>query len=116
MIMATVFFVFISTTIILAISAMTAGTQELANQYLESRKSLYVAEAGLESAIYDRLRGNSIGPLPSIEGHTADVSVQVSGEEEILISTASWDGVERTVEARLSTGSTTEILGWKETR
>jgi hypothetical protein len=114
MIMATVFFVFISTTIILGISTMVAGSKNLTNQVLNSRKSLYVAEAGLESALYDALHGVT-NPVPSIDGQQAEVEISGSGSETILTASATVGGVVRVVEARLSVGSTTEIVGWKET-
>jgi hypothetical protein len=115
MIMATIFFVIISTTVILGLGTMISSSQKLATVSINSAKAYYIAEAGVEEAAYSLIHGEPVQSPPSLDGHTPQVLVAAEGSNERVTSTAIFEGSIRKVEALFSVGtSTAVILSWKE--
>ncbi|MBX4198879.1 hypothetical protein KW800_01220 [Candidatus Parcubacteria bacterium] len=114
--MATVFFVFISTTVILGLGSMISSSQRLISKSIHSEQAYYIAEAGAEETAYALMHGLP-ADTPTIESQSPVVAVAPEGENMRISSTATIDDVERTVEILLYASSTdSRILSWKESR
>lgn len=115
MIMSTVFFVFISTAIIIGLSAMVNASDRLSAEVLRSKRSLYLAEAGAEVAAYNLMHDLPIGEMPTIDDRQPTLEVETEGENQRLTLTGEWNGSESTVEVLLFASSTdSRIISWKE--
>jgi hypothetical protein len=107
MITAVIFFVFISLTILIGLSAPIMRQVGIVSDLIRSRDSFFLAEAGMEDVIY-RLRNG----LPHVATNqelfldnyiaTTNITDDIGGK--IVSTEANWAGHVRKVETRLSTG------------
>ncbi|TAL49352.1 hypothetical protein EPN83_01220 [Patescibacteria group bacterium] len=107
MILAVLFFVFISLAILLGISGPVLRQVKIVSDLLNSRESYFLAEAGMEDVVYrlkNRLPVSSSGQMLTISGQSAAVDTVDSAGEKVVTATANWSGRIRKVETRLTTG------------
>lgn len=103
---ATVFFLVVSMTIIFGMINPIVSQQKIASALHATRQSYYLAEGGLEDAVYRSMRGMPLDDLEtvSIFSESAEIATSdISGGKEIL-STANVRGAVRKVKSALLLG------------
>lgn len=117
MMISTIIFVIISTTVLLGLGSMISGSQRLISNSVLSEQAFYLAEAGAEAAAYGIMHGGEAESAPTLYGQSALVQIVDEDGNQRVTSTGTIQDVSRTVEVLLSVStSSAEILSWKEPR
>ena len=106
MLIAIVFFLIISLTIVMGTGVPVIKQVKAANDAINTKESLFLAEAALEDAVYRVKSGFAVssGETLALNGHTATIEIaDVLGNKEIT-AVANRDGLIRNVEAKLTQG------------
>jgi hypothetical protein len=108
MITATIFFIAISLTIIFGIVSPAIAQIKNASRSFVSRESYFLAEAGIENAIYQIKNGHTPQSSLSINGENVGINITDIDGEKRIIATGAKNNTQRKVEARLvgDTGAT----------
>ena len=107
MIIATIFFVFISLTILLGITNPTLRQGTIIADMGRSRESFFLAEAGVEDVVYrlkNRINVSSGDQTLTLNGRIATTNLSDSAGSKVITSISDWDGRVRKVETRLNAG------------
>lgn len=99
MMIATIFFLAVSITIVFGLIGPIAREQRMANQIFLSRQSYFLAEAGLEDVVYRLRNGFTVG---------ASETLALAGSSVTIVTTDNADG--KRVVATANVGETTRKL------
>ena len=106
MMVATIFFLVVSTTMIFGLVGPILKQQKIASNLVLSRQSYFLAEAGLENVVYKLKTGKPVAPTEtlSLDGNTATIITTDTLGGKQVISTADVKNVVRKVEVNLILG------------
>lgn len=102
----TLFFLIITATIILGLTAPTIRQIKATSDLLKSRNSYFLAEAGMEDVLY-RLKNAIPTQVPqtvTIDGYTVTSEIFDNITGKTVVSTANWNGHVRKVETKVVAG------------
>lgn len=107
MITATVFFLIVSMTMILGLSGPVFRNSRVSANLIESKQSFYLADAGLEDAIYRLVNSIPVSlssEVLTIGDFSATTNIAMVGNEMSLRTDADWNNSIRSVESSLIAG------------
>jgi hypothetical protein len=106
MLVATIFFLVISLTIILGLASPTVRAQKMTRELFFSRQSYYLAEGGMEDVVYRMRQGLPVGSSESLSlgGATVTTVTSDSLEGKGIVSTGTFEGSVRKVATELILG------------
>lgn len=106
MMVATIFFLVVSMTIIFGLVGPIVKQQKIAASLIASRQSYYLAEAGIEDAVYRLISGRQLEPTETItlDGETAEVATKDGSEGKQVLSSAEVRNTFRKVRTNLVLG------------
>jgi len=106
MLIAVILFLGISATIVLGIAAPILKQVRMAQDLIKSKESYFLAEAGLEDAIWRIRSGKNVisGETISLDGSTTTLTVTTFPNNRVINSTADRGGLIRKMEAKVVTG------------
>jgi len=124
----TVFALAILSVLVAALLEITAADLEIARNHLASTKALYIADAGIASAIYELRQDYQWdagwpGGVTFPDGSSGSYAVTVTNNypSVTIVSTGNWGGFERKLEANVSISGPPQsppypvrITYWKE--
>ncbi len=105
---AVIFFLAISLTVVLGIATPILQSVKIGNDLIRSKASYFLAEGALEDAIYRIKNGGTVnnGDTITVDGYTTTISV-VSGanNQQTIETSADYNNIYRNMQASVSTGS-----------
>lgn len=107
MIIVTMLFLMVSLTMVLGFSGPVFRGQRTVTELLDSRKSYFLAEAGMEDVMYRVSHGrpyDTEGETLTIDGSTVTTVTDTTGGRRLITSSADWNGSIRNTEALLIAG------------
>lgn len=106
MMIATIFFLIISITIILGLAIPISKQKHIVANLLESRRGYFLSEAGLEDVVYRLKNGLPVDSIETLTLNNQNVTITTvsSGANKIITSLADWNGLNRRVETKLKVG------------
>ncbi len=107
MLLVVAIFLMLSLTMVLGMSGGVFRFQRVMADLLESRKTYFLAEAGVEDVSYRLSNGlpyNANGQILSIDGQSVSINTVTSGGRKIVTATSDWNGSQRVVEAKFTAG------------
>ncbi|MHB1330475.1 MAG: hypothetical protein ACYCY6_00695 [Minisyncoccota bacterium] len=107
MILITILFLMVSLTMVLGFSGPVFRSQRSTSDLLESKKSYYLAEAGVEDVAYRLSNGldySTDGQILSIDNHSVSVNTETVNGRKVVTATSDWNGSQKSIEARLAAG------------
>lgn len=106
MMVATIFFLIISITIIFGLAGPVSKQKHIVADLIESRRGYFLSEAGMEDVVYRLKNGMTVGSTETItiNNQTTTVTTVASTTTRTVTSLANWDGLNRKVETRLRVG------------
>ncbi len=107
MLTAVIFFLFISLAVVLSLVTTTVSSSKVARDFLSSKKSYFLAEAGAEDMVYRIATGKnySSSETISLDGATTTVTVASVGSDKEVTSSGDANQNIRKVKTRLSNSS-----------
>ncbi len=107
MMIATIFFLVVSVTIIFGLVGPIVRQQKMASQLLTTRQSYFLAEGGLEDVVYRLKTGKTVGTTETLNRSGGTVSTVTTGsiQSKQIVATAEFNNIIRKVEATLSLGT-----------
>lgn len=103
---ATLFFM-LSLTMVLGMSGSVFRAQRVVADLVDSKKSFYLAEAGVEDVVYRVSHGmpySVSGQTLTIDGETVTINTETVSGRKVITATSDWNDAQRSVEARLVAG------------
>ncbi|CAN5190358.1 hypothetical protein BH11PAT1_BH11PAT1_3330 [soil metagenome] len=106
MIIATIFFLIISITIIFGLAAPVAKQKHIVADLIGSRQGYFLSEAGMEDVVYRLKNGISVGTSETLQmnGQSATVTTTSTGSGRTVTSLGTWNGLQRQIETKLKVG------------
>jgi hypothetical protein len=106
MLVAVIFFLVISLTIVLGIATPILRQVKIAGDLIRSKQSYFLAEGVLEDALYQVESGKTVttGQTVTVGGNTTTISVTSTGSGETLETTTNDNGDIRKMQANITTG------------
>ena len=106
MIVATIFFLIISITIIFGLAVPVAKQKHIVADLIGSRDSYFISEAAMEDVVYRLKNGMSVGTTQTLQmnGQSATVTTTTTGSGRTLTSVGTWNGLQRQIETKLKVG------------
>ncbi len=107
MLLAVLFFLAITTTIVMGTATPILKQVKISNDTLESKLSYYLAEAALEDALYRIKNGKNIvsGDTVVVNGYTATTTITTTTSGKTIETLATIDGKVRKMQAKLIKGT-----------
>ncbi|MES2436480.1 MAG: choice-of-anchor R domain-containing protein [Patescibacteria group bacterium] len=106
MLTAVIFFLVISSTIVLGIATPILKQVKIAQDTVRSKESFYLAEGALEDAFYRVQTNKSLvsGDTVVVNGYTTTIALTTTSNGRIIETTANRGGIVRKMQAQLITG------------
>ncbi|MDQ3076561.1 MAG: hypothetical protein M3Q63_00690 [bacterium] len=106
MLLAVLFFLAITTTIVMGTATPILKQVKISNDTLESKSSYYLAEGALEDALYRIKNGKNIfsGDTVMINGYTSTITITTTSSGKTIESLAIIDGKVRKMQAKVVEG------------
>ena len=107
MLIAILFFLFISLTIILGIATPILKQVKISEDLLQSKKSYYVTEGALEDAMYRVKTGETVvsGEVVTLNGYTSTITLTTASNGETIDTSSNLNGDVRKMESSLTEGT-----------
>lgn len=106
MMVATIFFLIISLTIIFGLAVPVSKQKHMVANLVESRRGYFLSEAGLEDVMYRLKNGMSVDSIEilTLNNQSTTITTVSNGTGKTVTSLADWNGLNRRVETKLKVG------------
>ena len=106
MMIATIFFLIISLTIIFGLAVPVSKQKHIVANLVESRRGYFLSEAGLEDVVYRLKNGMTVDSTETLtlNNQSSVVTTISNGAGKTVTSLADWNGLNRRVETKLKVG------------
>ncbi|MHB0978358.1 MAG: hypothetical protein ACYC1K_03115 [Minisyncoccota bacterium] len=106
MMIATIFFLIISITIIFGLAVPVSKQKHMVANLVESRRGYFLSEAGLEDVVYRLKNGMTVDSteILTLNNQSATITTVSDGGGRTVTSLADWNGLNRRVETKLKVG------------
>ncbi len=104
---AVIFFLAISLTIVLGVATPILQSVKIGNDLIHSKASYFLAEGALEDAVYRVKAGDTVnnGDTITVDGYTTTISVTSIQGNQIFEASSNYGGIYRNMQAAVSAGS-----------
>ncbi len=106
MMIATIFFLIISLTIIFGLAVPVSKQKHIVANLVESRRGYFLSEAGLEDVVYRLKNGMTVDSTETLtlNNQSTTITTVSNGASKVVTSLADWNGLNRQVETKLKVG------------
>ena len=106
MLIAVILFLFVSSTIVLGITAPILKQARISTDLVRSKESYYYAEGALEDAFYRIKNGKSIGSGDTIitNGYTTTITITTASGVKTILAVSNRDGIIRKMQSQVVAG------------
>lgn len=106
MMIATIFFLVISVTIIFGLAVPVTQQKAIVANQIQSRDGYFLAEAGMEDVVYRLKTGLPVGTSETLalNNYITTITTTSSGSNRIVTSLSDWNGLQRKIETKLKVG------------